>query len=127
MARPTDYTKELGIKICRRIAEGESLKKISEDKGTPCRKTIHSWLLDEDKQEFLHNYKTACNVRTENMFDELEEIADSTLPDETNKARLRVDVRKWYLSKVMPKKYGDKLDMTTDGEKIDGVNIVVRK
>ena len=25
---------------------------------------------------------------------------------------LRVDTRKWYLSKVLPKKFGDKLDMT---------------
>lgn len=35
----------------------------------------------------------------------------------TNRSRLRVDTRKWLLSKLNPKKYGDKLDLTSDGEK----------
>lgn len=32
--------------------------------------------------------------------------------------RLQVDTRKWYLSKVLPKLYGDKLDLTSGGEKL---------
>ena len=84
----------------------------------PGRDTIHRWLLDENKKSFSHKYELACNIRTENMFDELIEIADTVEPTETNKGRLRVDTRKWYLSKVMPKKYGDKLDITTKGKKI---------
>ena len=35
-----------------------------------------------------------------------------------NAKKLRVDVRKWYISKVKPKKYGDKLDLTSDGERL---------
>jgi len=34
------------------------------------------------------------------------------------RSRLRVDVRKWALSKMNPKKYGDKVDHTTGGEKL---------
>ncbi len=34
----------------------------------------------------------------------------------TNRSRLRVDTRKWIMSKMKPKKYGDKLDMTTNGK-----------
>lgn len=30
------------------------------------------------------------------------------------RSRLRVDTRKWFLSKVLPKLYGDKLDITSD-------------
>lgn len=115
MARPTTYTKQLGKNICDLIASGKSLKKISEDDKMPCRSVIHKWLLDEDKKEFMDNYENACNIRAENMFDELEEIADkSDLAESPNRSRLRVDTRKWYLSKVMPKKYGDRaeLDMT---------------
>lgn len=51
------------------------------------------------------------------MFDELETIAD--LPDDKEspmRSRLRVDTRKWYLSKVLPKKFGEKLDLTSDGK-----------
>lgn len=66
------------------------------------------------------------------MADELFNIADDStndfmeiqdkkgnsriVPDNEAQARsrLRVDTRKWYLSKVLPKIYGDK--MTLDGE-----------
>ena len=34
------------------------------------------------------------------------------------RSRLRVDTRKWYLSKLNPKKYGDKVDVTTKGKEI---------
>lgn len=35
-----------------------------------------------------------------------------------NRSRLRVDARKWLLSKLNPKKYGDKIDITSDGDKL---------
>lgn len=78
--------------------------------------SIYNWLLDEDKKEFFKQYAKAKDAQAELMFDELLEIADKGNMDDSNRARLRVDTRKWYLSKVLPKKYGDKLDMTTDGK-----------
>jgi hypothetical protein len=134
--RPSIYSKELADKICLRICEGESLKRICRDGDMPARSTVHKWLLDDDKKYFVDKYEFACNVRAENMFDELEEIADDgtndyierenrdggtyeTLNSENiQRSRLRIDVRKWYLSKVMPKKYGDKMDLTSGGDKI---------
>jgi len=115
MARPSIYNKKLAEKICERIARGESLRKICKDDEMPVRKTIHLWLLDEDKKEFLHQYETASNIRADELFDELEDIADNK-KGEVQRDRLRVDTRKWYLSKVLPKKFGDKLDFTSDGK-----------
>lgn len=128
IGRPTKYTKELGKSICELIADGKSLKRICERNDMPSRKTVHTWLLDEDKKEFLHNYETSVNIRTDNMFDALEEISDESDDKESPmRSRLRVDTRKWYLSKVMPKKYGDKLDVTSGGDKIGGVDVNIRK
>lgn len=118
--RPSKYTQELGTLICTRVANGESLRKICKDEDMPNRATVHDWLLDETKQEFYDQYEKAVNTRTDNMFDELEDIADNTEGD-VQRDRLRVDTRKWYLSKVMPKKYGDKIDMTSGGDKIQPV------
>jgi hypothetical protein len=42
------------------------------------------------------------------MADELIEIADGG--DDPARDRLRVDARKWLLSKALPKVYGDKID-----------------
>jgi hypothetical protein len=33
-----------------------------------------------------------------------------------NRSRLRVDTRKWLMSKLAPKKYGDKVDLRHAGE-----------
>ena len=118
--RPSKYTVELATAICERIAKGESLRKICRDDDMPDRNTVHEWLLDETKDEFYRQYEKAVNTRTENMFDELEDIADNTEGD-VQRDRLRVDTRKWYLSKVMPKKYGDKLDLSSGGEKLQPI------
>ena len=39
--------------------------------------------------------------------------------------RLRVDTRKWFTAKLAPRLYGDKLDITSDGEKIVPALLVV--
>ena len=125
--RPTKYSKKIAIKICQRISSGESVRTICKDKKLPCAATVFFWLLDDDKKWFLEQYETARNTQAENMFEELNEIAD--LPDKkesTNRSRLRVDTRKWYLSKVLPKKFGDKmdLDVKSDGKRIEGFNML---
>ena len=121
MGRPTIYTDELGLDICKRIAEGESLRKVADDDLMPNRSTIHDWILTNES--FSNQYEKAVNVRTDNMADDLNEIADNT-EGEVQRDRLRLDTRKWYLSKIMPKKYGDKVDVTSGGEKIKGNTIV---
>jgi hypothetical protein len=40
------------------------------------------------------------------------------------RSRLRVDARKWIASKLKPKKYGDKMDVTSDGKAIKGNTIM---
>lgn len=118
MARPTSYTDKIGTEICSRIAQGESVRNIVKDKNMPGSSTIFRWLLDERYKSFWEQYEKARNIQAELMFEELLDIADARESD-VMRDRLRVDVRKWYLSKVVPKKYGDKLDVTTGGDKIN--------
>ena len=122
--RPTSYNDELGRLICSRIAAGESLRKICKDNGMPNPSTVFFWLLDDDKKNFVEQYERARNVQAENLFDKLLEIADENNKN-VMRARLRIDTRKWYLSKVLPKKFGEKLDVTSDGEKISGVDVKI--
>ena len=142
IGRPSIYSEELATKICERITDGESLKKICSDDKMPNRSTVHLWLLDKDKKDFSDKYEIAVNIRAENMFDELTDIADDGSNDymerknsdgttfevvnneHIQRSRLRTDVRKWYLSKIMPKKYGDKMDLTSDGKAIKGNSII---
>lgn len=145
--RPTTYTKELGNIICSRIALGEAVKNICADEKMPASSTVYLWLLDEDKKEFSESYARARNIQAELMFEEILDIADDGSNDYmtitkgevsynvedrevTNRSKLRVDTRKWYLSKVLPKKFGEKLTHTGDPESpiiVQGVEISIRK
>jgi hypothetical protein len=79
-------------------------------------------------------YVQACEERADSIFEEIIEIADNTTNDSiiTDKgeipnnewiarSRLRVDARKWAVSKMNPKKYGDKTDVTTNGRDINTI------
>jgi hypothetical protein len=126
IGRPSIYTKQIRDEICNRLALGESIRHITKDKHMPSSATIFNWLLDADKRPFLEQYATARNIQAENMFEELNELADLSVhdirgDDKSDNARvqarkLQVDTRKWFLSKVLPKKFGDKLDLTSDNK-----------
>jgi hypothetical protein len=80
----------------------------------PHRDTVHSWLIEHE--DFSDNYVRACKIRREYRFETLEDVADRE--EDVNRARLKVDVIKWQLSKEEPKKYGDKLDHTSGGKEL---------
>jgi len=122
MGRPTLFTEELALVICSRIEDGESLRKICLDDTMPNRSSVNKWL--SENKDFSDQYARACVVRRENKFDEMYTVAEQT--EDVPRARLLVDVLKWQLSKEEPKKYGDKLDMTSNGEKIETNTIIFK-
>lgn len=126
--RPSSYSDELAEKICARIAEGESLRKICRDEQMPSASTVFAWLADEKHSGFRSKYTHAREVQAELMAEDLIEIADSTAMDtvadengeKPNPAavardKLRVETRKWIASKLLPKKYGDKVSAELSG------------
>lgn len=138
--RPTKYTKALADKILHLVSEGYSINKISAMDGMPHRSTIHQWIFD--KPEFSDKYVKAKDIGLRVWADEIIDIADDSGGDvqirvndkgqeyevtdneRINRARLRCDSRRWLLSKLVPKKYGDKVDVTTDGEKINTAPVI---
>lgn len=127
IGRPTTYTQELADAICVMLSDGKSLRTVCIQKGMPDKSTVFVWL--RTHKEFQDQYARAKEEGADAMFEDLNDIADEThqiIKSGAEKKsgafaqaqRLRIDTRKWYLSKVKPKKYGDKLDLTTDGEKL---------
>lgn len=121
IGHPTKYTQELGDEICGELAGGKSLKSITDREDMPSRPTVYSWL--RLHEEFLNNYIRAKDDSAEALADDIEEIAEGVLRKEydPNAARVAVDAKKWVASKLKPKKYGDRVDLTTLGEKIEPV------
>jgi len=125
--------------ICENIESGLSLRKALLLDNMPDATTFYAWI-DEDEEK-SKQYARATQLRAELIFEDILYIADDTSRDTKtvdldgvkieqvnheviNRSRLRVDARKWMLSKMMPKKYGDKLDVTSKGDKIQTQQIV---
>ena len=120
------YTKEQKEKIfntiCERISKGEPLRNILDSEGIFNRNIWFELLKEKDKNE---QYAHAHDLRADKIFEEIMQIADAYDEDVktdkqgneiinhhvVNRDRLRVDSRKWILSKMDPKKYGDKLEV----------------
>lgn len=111
------FNKTTGDKICKLIIDGMSLREIVKKDGMPNRSTVHDWL--SKNTLFADQYARACQLRQEHKFEIIEYIADKE--EDVQRARLKIDVVKWQLSKEAPKKYGDKVDLTTDGEKLQPI------
>ena len=75
--------------------------------------------------EFSAKYARARDVQAERFADELVDIADESDSEDVSKAKLRIETRKWVISKILPKKYGDKLDLTNAGEKFEAVRVYI--
>ena len=122
--RPSSFTPDIGDAICERLANGESLRRICDDKRMPARSTILRWLASNDHREFHDQYARARDAYADVKFDEILHIADTPLlgkktvtkadggkeiieGDMIEHRRLQIDARKWVLARLAPKKYGD--------------------
>ena len=115
--RPSIYTKELGIEICDWIANNAAGLKTGciKHEHWPGYETIRGWIRNNTFPEFSDLYMRAREEKPESMEDDIVIIADTPNLDPNDK-RVRIDARKWLMSKLKPKKYGDKLDLTSDNK-----------
>lgn len=117
-------TKENADRICVLIEEGKSLRDAAKALGV-YEGAITEWI-EADRSnggaEITGQYVRAIEIRAEHMASELLQIADSDAfmqhPEMAsalvNKQRLAVDTRKWLLSKMLPRKYGDRIEVSGD-------------
>jgi len=128
VGRPSIFTDSMMDAICARLSLGESMRKICLDPDMPDQVTIFRWL--RENELFRQQYTRAREEQAETLADEIIGIADDDHNDQIiddqgtvrqnteylQRSRLRVEARKWVASKLKPKKYGDRLDLSsTDG------------
>lgn len=143
------YTEERKEKVFRKIIdiianEGRSVRDILKEKWAPSPSTFFQWLEDDEKK--AKQYARACEIRADVLFDEMLSVAftpeigetlkvvqkgsnkeiEKTKGDMLGHRRLKVDTIKWAISRISPKKYGERLDLTSKGAKIDATPSLVR-
>jgi hypothetical protein len=112
-------------RICDMIIDRTTLRQIGEVMGCPASSFI-KWA-HADPSGFGEQYARALELRAELMAEDIVEISDDSsndylkyelangaiqeIPDKEYiaRSRLRVDTRKWLMSKMLPKKFGDKM------------------
>ncbi len=113
IGRPSDYTEAMANHICSEISAGRSLRSICDDSGMPGQTTIFRWLADN--KDFREQYAHAREAQMDAMAEEIIDIADTENSEDVQRAKLRIDTRKWLMSKMAPKRYGDKQQMQLTG------------
>lgn len=131
--RPSIFTQELADRICAELAEGNSMRTVCSADDMPDTSTVFRWL--RTNEQFRNQYARAKEESSDAMAEELLDIVDDGTNDwmeyndkdgnnigwklngeHVQRSRLRADTRKWLMAKMKPKKYGDKIDMTTNGK-----------
>jgi len=127
MAYEKDEIESIFETVLKRIENGEALRTILKEDSMPSTSTFYIWMEEDESKSKRYAYAT--DIRADGMFEDILDIADESYNDtsvneegqeRTNheviaRSRLRVDARKWYLSKLKPKKYGDKIENTIQG------------
>jgi len=124
--RPTEYSEELAQHVCKLFTKpGMTLSKLNSMPELPTAWTFYEWKAAHPHIENLYN--RARDVQFDIGAEDLETISAETLPgiikvtrisdkdgtttetrevDAIERAKLRIETRKWLLAKLRPKKYG---------------------
>lgn len=130
--RPSKFTNALAEQILFRISNGEAARAICRDEGMPHWSTLCRW---KAKNAAFRDQYVACKAEClEAWADDIDQIAGDESRDYTmritesldkegnvtrrieekvsdntavNRDRLKVDTKKWIMSKLAPKVYGD--------------------
>jgi hypothetical protein len=129
--RPSSFSEEVAAQICEELMAGRSLREICRDPGMPGARTVFGWLARNES--FQQQYARARETQADWLKEELLEIADDSRNDfvaklrddgstdvvidheHIQRAKLRIDTRKWLMSKLAPKKYGDRIATEVSG------------
>ena len=103
-----------------RLAEGQqSLSAICRDPDMPGLRTVYDRI--EREPEFAARFHARKAIGVRAIVDSCLEIADETVEDAIQVAdkRVRIDTRLRLAGKWLAREFGDKLDVTSGGDKID--------
>ena len=119
--------------ICEDVIENKLSFTQAVKKSPVTFVSFFKWVTESQDLKDLYHY--AREIRSDILFEEIIDIADNPQEGETIKEdkngltiekgdmlghrRLQIDARKWVVAKMQPKKYGDKLDVTTDGQPLN--------
>ena len=120
MARPSEYNFDLCVEICDEIAKGRNvIETLNSDSRFPDWTTFRRWKNNNEELRTLYvNSQQDKAIALENEIDDLKAMLLSKEIEYPTYNAL-VNTLKWKMAKMYAKLFGDKVDVTTQGEKIN--------
>lgn len=135
-----DLTQQVFNTICERLAEGRSLRSICRDEDIPVRESsVREALLRSPER--ASQYAKARDIGVDAMVDEMLDICHDGSNDwmmverkrgmeivldkeHVMRSKLRKEAIQWYVSKLAPKKYSDRIvqDVTSSDGSLKGLS-----
>jgi hypothetical protein len=103
----TTYSVAVAERICKALAEGRTITSICSDDDMPSLNAVYGWL--RSQPAFSEAYARAREDQQDTFVAQILDIADTET--DPQRARNRIDARKWHAAKTSPRKYGDKLEI----------------
>jgi hypothetical protein len=118
------YDAEIAEEICVQVASSSlSITTIlASDTRFPSIATVTKWL--NSNADFAQAYARAKTFQADLLGEDILDIADNETLQAHDK-RVRIDARRWLMSKLNAPKYGDKLDVTSGGEALPAMPAVM--
>lgn len=138
---PSKYTKELADAICKLTANSNMslisvCQVLSTKQSSIDRSTVTRWL--DKYEDFCTEYARAKESQADFLAEEMIKVAEDAqeiiitrkIPNfkagpYMQAVRLKIDTMKFIAAKLKPKKYGDKVDVTSGGKELKGMTVVV--
>jgi hypothetical protein len=113
-----EFEEDVIEELLARTEKGEPLSRICEDKRMPKRRTVYDW--QEKDEDFAARFRDARARGIHYLAEECIAIADKPAKDAVEVAdkRVKIDTRLRLAGKWLPAAYGDKIDVTSGGEKL---------
>jgi hypothetical protein len=108
-----ELTDDLVNKIVDGIMDGMSVRQICAAEDMPDNRTVQRWIASN--AEFAAKCARARELQADNIFEEMQEVADYGNPDDVQRAKLRVSTMQWRAAKLAPKRYGEKIQAEHTG------------
>lgn len=125
VGRPTLYSEELVERICIELMDGKSLVKICDAEDMPHRVTVVRWL--SEHRDFATKYAHARDTQADLMDDMILDVANASTSETAIADRVRIAAYQWRASKLLPKKYGNKVTTELSGPNGSPIQVDITK
>jgi len=109
---------EIQDRLVAELQTGRSLRQVCQDDGMPDFRTVQRWIVAD--AAFAVRYARARMAQADTLFDRMEAVEEAVSAGtmDSHAARVVLDSMRWRASKLAPKIYGDRLDVSVSDARI---------